>query len=146
MSVFSEIPPSHWVASNRSGFAIGDAFPVTVGHTLVIPRREIVTWWEASPDERARSDELVDHVKELLDVQYGPDRYNVGFNAGPAAGQTVGHLHIHVIPGASATWPIPEVGSVTSSRPRETISATAKGAQRRRIRVRLACRSGRSPR
>ena len=53
MSVFSEQPASKWVASNRSAFALGDSFPVTEGHTLVIPRREIASWWEAAPDERA---------------------------------------------------------------------------------------------
>ena len=98
MSVFSEQPASKWVASNRSAFALGDSFPVTEGHTLVIPRREIASWWEAAPDERADLLALVDVVRAQLDEQYKPDGYNVGFNAGRAAGQTIDHLHIHIIP------------------------------------------------
>ena len=98
MSVFSSVPSSEWVASNRSGFAFRDRYPVTDGHTLVVPRREIVSWWEASGDERLDLLALVDIVKAALDTEYEPDGYNVGFNAGSAAGQTVEHFHIHVIP------------------------------------------------
>ncbi|MCB1255844.1 MAG: DUF3427 domain-containing protein [Microthrixaceae bacterium] len=98
MSVFSEIPPTEWIASNRSGFAILDRFPVTEGHALVISRREIPTWWDAAPDEQADLMALVDQVRTILDERYAPDGYNVGFNAGSAAGQTVDHLHIHMIP------------------------------------------------
>jgi superfamily II DNA or RNA helicase/diadenosine tetraphosphate (Ap4A) HIT family hydrolase len=101
MSPFMEIPPSRWIASNRSAFAVEDAFPVSPGHTLVIPNRLVATWWETTPQERIDLLELVDEVKEWIDDRYHPDGYNVGFNAGAAAGQTVDHLHIHVIP---RTW------------------------------------------
>lgn len=97
-SPFAEIPPADWLASNRSAFAIDDAFPVSAGHALVVPRRLIATWWEASRDERHDLMDLVDEVKALLDERHRPDGYNVGFNAGAAAGQTVEHLHLHVIP------------------------------------------------
>lgn len=92
------MPRDRYLAENRSAFAILDAFPVTEGHALVIPRRLISTWWEASPDERADLIALVDEVKALLDERHSPDGYNMGFNAGTAAGQTVDHLHLHVIP------------------------------------------------
>lgn len=97
-SPFLDVPSSDWVASNRSAFAVRDKYPVTEGHTLVIPRRLISTWWEASPDERADILALVDEVREVLDRTLSPDGYNVGFNAGVAAGQTVHHLHMHIIP------------------------------------------------
>ena len=58
----------------------------------------IATWWEATDGERADILALIDEVKRRLDTELQPDGYNVGFNAGTAAGQTVGHLHIHVIP------------------------------------------------
>jgi superfamily II DNA or RNA helicase/HKD family nuclease len=64
----------------------------------VVPRRLITSWWEATKDERADILALVDEVKHQLDTKMQPDGYNVGFNIGAAAGQTVGHLHIHVIP------------------------------------------------
>ena len=98
VSPFMEIPPERWIASNRSAFAIEDAYPVSLGHMLVIPNRLVATWWETTPEERIDLFELVDEVKVWLDARYHPDGYNVGFNAGAAAGQTVNHLHIHVIP------------------------------------------------
>lgn len=97
-SPFEELSPATWVASNRTSFAVADAFPVSPGHTLVVPKRRISTWWEATDEERLDLVHLVDEVKRRLDVQYQPDGYNVGFNAGAAAGQTVDHLHLHVIP------------------------------------------------
>lgn len=97
-SPFSSIDPSEWVASNELAFAIRDKHPVTPGHTLVIPRRVVATWFDASPDEKCAIFALVDAVKASLDRELQPDGYNVGFNAGVAAGQTVMHLHVHVIP------------------------------------------------
>ena len=97
-SPFMEVPASQWIAANRSAFVIADRFPVSPGHALVVPRRVIATWWEATDEERTDMLTLVDEVKRQLDAELEPDGYNVGFNAGEAAGQTVDHLHIHVIP------------------------------------------------
>lgn len=97
-SPFLDVPPSDWLRSNGSAFAISDRFPVNPGHSLVVPRRLISSWWELGGDERDDLWDLVDEVKVLLDARHSPDGYNVGFNAGVAAGQTVEHLHIHVIP------------------------------------------------
>jgi diadenosine tetraphosphate (Ap4A) HIT family hydrolase/HKD family nuclease len=97
-SPFMEVPASQWIAANRSAFVIADRFPVSPGHALVVPRRVIATWWEATDEERADMLALVDEVKRQLDAELMPDGYNVGFNAGEAAGQTVDHMHIHVIP------------------------------------------------
>lgn len=98
LSVFEQIPPGRWITSNTHAFAIVDAFPVSHGHTLVVSKRRIVTWWEATEAERHDIMALVDVIKERLDVELHPDGYNVGFNAGVAAGQTVPHLHLHIIP------------------------------------------------
>jgi len=97
-SPFLAIPAADWLTSNRSAFAIADRFPVSPGHALVVPRRRIGTWWEATDEERADILALIDELKQQLDVRLHPDGFNVGFNAGEAAGQTVGHLHVHVIP------------------------------------------------
>ena len=98
MSVFLEVPESAWLASNPLAFAIADRHPVSPGHTLVIPRRPAVDWFAATDDERRAILALVDVVVKRLDEELHPDGYNVGFNAGAAAGQTVMHLHVHVIP------------------------------------------------
>ncbi|WP_437952510.1 RHS repeat-associated core domain-containing protein [Sorangium sp. So ce296] len=97
-SPFLEAPESAWVASNALAFALRDRFPVSPGHTLVVPRRLVPTWFDATADERAAIFELVDTVKRQLDAELHPDGYNIGINAGEAAGQTVMHLHVHVIP------------------------------------------------
>ncbi len=99
MSLFLAVLPATWVASNDLAFAIRDAFPVSPGHTLVITRRVVPDWFSATADERAAVMALVEHVKAERDhAEPRPDGYNVGFNAGEAAGQTVMHLHVHVIP------------------------------------------------
>lgn len=98
MSVFDRIDPEDWIAHNDLAFAIRDGFPVSDGHSLVISRRRIPDWWQADTAEQAAIFELVDVVKRRLDAEYAPTGYNVGFNAGTSAGQTVDHLHVHVIP------------------------------------------------
>jgi diadenosine tetraphosphate (Ap4A) HIT family hydrolase/HKD family nuclease len=97
-SPFFEIPQAEWIAANRSAFAVWDAHPVNPGHALVVSRRQIVEWWEATPAERSDIFELVDVVRAKIDDLHSPDGFNVGFNAGRAAGQTIDHLHVHVIP------------------------------------------------
>lgn len=97
-SPFLSASPERWVASNDLAFALRDNFPVSPGHTLVVPRREVATWFDATREEQVAILELVDVVKAQLDAELQPAGYNVGFNAGVAAGQTVMHLHVHVIP------------------------------------------------
>jgi superfamily II DNA or RNA helicase/diadenosine tetraphosphate (Ap4A) HIT family hydrolase len=97
-SPFLALPQSIWVAHNALAFAIRDGCPVSPGHTLVIPRREVATWFEATRDEQLAILDLIDEVRRQLDAEFHPQGYNVGFNTGEAAGQTVMHLHVHVIP------------------------------------------------
>jgi len=97
-SPFLAVPESAWVASNELAFAIRDGFPVSPGHTLIVSRRLVGTWFDATAEEQAAVWALVNEVKRRLDAEFHPDGYNVGLNAGPAAGQTVMHLHVHVIP------------------------------------------------
>ena len=99
-SPFLQIPNADWIASNTNAFAIFDRFPVTAGHALVVTKRIVATWFEATAAEQESLMELVNVVKLVLDDRMNPkpDGYNVGFNSGDAAGQTVPHVHIHVIP------------------------------------------------
>lgn len=97
-SPFLARPAAEHVASNDLAFAIRDGFPVGPGHTLVVTRRLVASWFDATSDEQAAVMTLVNEVKRQLDKSHRPDGYNVGFNAGDAAGQTVPHLHVHVIP------------------------------------------------
>lgn len=86
------------VADDPLAFAFRDRYPVSPGHTLVVTRRHVPDYFVCSQDERAALLALVERVKAQLDGELGPDGYNVGFNAGEAAGQTVMHVHVHVIP------------------------------------------------
>ena len=95
---FLDVPEGLWVAHNELAFAFTDRFPVSPGHTLVVTRRLVSDWWDATPAEKLAVLDLVEEVKAQLDESHRPDGYNVGFNAGEAAGQTVFHLHVHVIP------------------------------------------------
>lgn len=107
---FLNLPTSAWVASNDLAFAIRDNYPVSPGHTLVIPRRLVVTWDECTFDEEAALIELVAEVKQQLRDELHPDGFNMGVNEGAAAGQTVFHLHIHVIPRFIGDVPDPRGG------------------------------------
>ena len=75
-----------------------DGYPVSEGHTLIIPRRHIATWFDATPAERMELWSAVDTVCQQLQREFEPDGFNFGINSGEAAGQTVPHLHLHVIP------------------------------------------------
>jgi len=95
---FCALDPVREVWSGDEVVAIRDGFPVSEGHSLIITRRHIETYFEATDAEKADIWRAVEAVKAGLDASLNPDGYNVGFNAGPAAGQTVMHLHVHVIP------------------------------------------------
>ncbi len=109
-SPFLTRPSSEHIAANDLAFAIRDGFPVSPGHTLIVTRRVIATWFDATPEEQAAVMALVSAVKAQLDETHHPDGYNVGFNAGEAAGQTVPHLHVHVIPRYRGDRPDPRGG------------------------------------
>lgn len=83
---------------NALAYARFDKFPVNPGHLLILPRRHVADYFEATREERAALFELVDAGKALLDERFHPHGYNVGINVGVAAGQTVMHLHVHLIP------------------------------------------------
>lgn len=96
---FCELPPARIVARNEHGVVIRDAYPVTPGHTLVIPTRHVGSFFELHPEEREALLALLERAKADLEIGGDkPDGYNIGINDGPAAGQTVPHLHIHLIP------------------------------------------------
>jgi diadenosine tetraphosphate (Ap4A) HIT family hydrolase len=79
-------------------FARWDKYPVTVGHLLIIPNRHIGDYFLLAPSEKTGVWVMVDEAQRLLEQRHRPDGYNVGINVGAAAGQTVNHCHIHLIP------------------------------------------------
>lgn len=95
---FCTLPASRIVEENVHAVCIRDAYPVSPGHSLIIPRRHIGSVFEASAGEWLEFLVLLDLAKQRLDDEFNPDGYNIGINDGPAAGQTVPHLHLHLIP------------------------------------------------
>ena len=83
---------------NELALAKRDRFPLTQGHTLIIPRRHVRSFFELTPEEHAAICELIVEAKHVLDLEHKPDGYNIGVNDGAAAGQTIMHLHVHLIP------------------------------------------------
>lgn len=86
------------VGEIAGAFAIKDKFPVSVGHSLVIPKRKVSDYFELSFKEQSSLWFLVNQVKKELQKEYSPDGFNIGINSGETAGQTVPHCHIHIIP------------------------------------------------
>lgn len=84
--------------ANDHAIAFYDGFPVTPGHCLVVPKRHISSFFETTQEEQAALFDLVAQMRELLLVERRPDGFNIGINDGAAAGQTVMHMHIHLIP------------------------------------------------
>lgn len=75
-----------------------DGFPVSPGHALLVPRRHVASWFDASPEELRDLAAAISIAREAIARRHRPDGFNVGMNLGRAAGQTVEHLHVHVIP------------------------------------------------
>ncbi|HHX87977.1 MAG TPA: HIT family protein [Firmicutes bacterium] len=86
------------VLSNHLAMAVEDNFPASPGHMLIIPRRHILTIDQATGEEAMALFKLLKEVKVIIQDRYGADGFNIGINEGAVAGQTVSHLHIHVIP------------------------------------------------
>ncbi len=107
---FCTIEASRVVASNSLAFAIRDGYPVSPGHTLAIPNRHVGSFFDLSPREHEALFELVRDQKRVLDAEFRPDSFNIGINDGPAAGQTVPHVHVHLIPRYRGDVPDPRGG------------------------------------
>ena len=87
-----------------------DAFPANPGHMLIIPKRHFSGYFEATVQEKIEILTLIDDAKRIIDQQFHPDGYNIGVNVGRVAGQTVMHMHVHVIPRYKGDIPDPRGG------------------------------------
>lgn len=90
--------PTEMLLENDLAYVIRDQSPVNPGHLLVLPRRHVADWFETTAQERQAMFELADAAKTQLDAEFHPHGYNLGINVGEAAGQTVFHVHLHLIP------------------------------------------------
>jgi len=95
---FCNLPQGRIIDSNEFGFVIRDGFPISPGHTLIIPKRHVGSFFNITKIEQNSLFELMARSQKVLIDSLNPDGFNVGINDGPSAGQTVPHLHIHLIP------------------------------------------------
>lgn len=98
------------VARSDLCYAMWDRFPVNKGHLLIIPFRHTPDFFSMTPEERDGVVSLVASCKEVIEENFTPDGYNIGFNVGEAAGQTLMHCHCHVIPRYAGDVPEPRGG------------------------------------
>lgn len=86
------------LAASALAFAVYDKYPVNPGHVLVIPKTHFSNYFDLSLEEQSACWQLLNEVKNLIQQAFEPDGYNVGINVGESAGQTVPHVHLHLIP------------------------------------------------
>jgi len=90
--------PRGVVRHNELAYCARDTYPVSPGHSLIMPYRHCASFFELTPEEVSACMELVAEERTVLDEKFNPDGYNVGVNVNPAAGQSIFHVHIHLIP------------------------------------------------
>lgn len=95
---FCEMKPVCYLVENEYFYAIRDIRPVTCGHCLIVAKRHVGDFFGLKPEEMESLHSLAMELKELLDREFHPDGYNLGMNCGRAAGQSVFHFHLHMIP------------------------------------------------
>jgi diadenosine tetraphosphate (Ap4A) HIT family hydrolase len=107
---FCTLPASRIWLENDHAVAFRDGFPVSPGHTLVVPRQHVGSIFDLPEEVQKAVWQLVAEVRSRLLGECKPDGFNVGINDGQAAGQTVPHAHIHVIPRYRGDVPDPRGG------------------------------------
>jgi diadenosine tetraphosphate (Ap4A) HIT family hydrolase len=102
--------PGDVLLDNGLAYAIRDRFPASPGHLLILPKRHVADWFETTAAERLALFELADAARTGLDSELHPDGYNLGINVGEAAGQTIYHVHLHLIPRYRGDVAVPRGG------------------------------------
>jgi len=96
--IFCKISDSEIVLRSKHSLAFYDKFPVNEGHLLIISRRHISNYFELLQKEKSDMWRLVDQASDLLKEKFSPTGFNIGINVNKSAGQTIHHVHIHLIP------------------------------------------------
>ena len=98
------------IFENKVGFVIYDQFPVSKGHCLIVPFRNFENYFDATTEELSGLNELLFQTKHFIQKKYEPTGFNIGVNNGVDAGQTIMHMHIHLIPRYQGDVPNPRGG------------------------------------
>jgi diadenosine tetraphosphate (Ap4A) HIT family hydrolase len=95
---FCAVAPDEVLVENDLALGIRASYPVSPGHALIVPRRHEPDFFSLRDDEQAAVWRLIGPIRRRIDEELRPDGYNLGLNNGRAAGQTIMHAHLHVIP------------------------------------------------
>jgi diadenosine tetraphosphate (Ap4A) HIT family hydrolase len=106
----ARVAAGDFLCENEAAVAFMDVFPLSPGHSLIMPRRHEPDFLRLTADEGAAVWHLLSPVRDLLEQKFRPDGYNLGVNVGLAAGQTVDHAHLHVVPRYAGDVPEPRGG------------------------------------
>lgn len=101
---------SRWINENAHAIALRDEQPVSPGHTLIVPKRVVSTIFDLSDVEWLACWQLLKVEQHRLQTELSPEGFNIGVNVGTAAGQTIDHAHIHLIPRFKGDHPSPRGG------------------------------------
>lgn len=146
---FCKLAADRIVHAGDHTIAVRDAFPVSPGHTLVIPRRHVASLFETTERERAELLSLLALARDLLEREYRPAGYNVGVNDGAVAGQTVMHLHVHLIPRypgdredprGGVRWVLPDRAAYWTERMQRAVTSADPFGIEHFVRGTLGCR------
>lgn len=96
--IFCDINKEKIIYETSYWFAIFDEYPVNQGHTLLIPKRHVESVFELNEEEKQTLVDSIKDIESLLARFFNIDGFNIGINQGKTAGQTIHHLHIHIIP------------------------------------------------
>lgn len=96
--IFCRVNANKLILEGEMGYACWDSYPVNQGHALIIPYRHFANYFDINSQEQHELWDLVKSTKKVIDEKFSPDGYNVGINVGDRAGQSIPHLHIHLIP------------------------------------------------
>ena len=95
---FCNVVEDRVVLENDGAIAILDGFPISLGHMLIIPKNHVSSLFQLDQSQQLLVISLLEEAYKYLNSEYKPDGFNIGINDGVAAGQTVPHLHIHIVP------------------------------------------------
>lgn len=103
-------PEREIILESATAYAIYDKFPVNKGHALIIPKRHCADYFQLSFKEQSACWFILNKTREIIAEKFNPDGFNIGINVNEMAGQTIQHVHIHLIPRYSGDIENPEGG------------------------------------
>ena len=91
-------PVNEVILETASAFSIYDKFPISLGHCLIIPKRHVSSYFDLALNEQISCLLIINRLKDIIQAKYKPDGFNIGININKSSGQTINHVHIHLIP------------------------------------------------